>query len=163
MDSFPTLEVLQKLVGSTVNGKSFLDLVKNLSASQITINVTVLMMRRIHLISLFTPSIHGTWIQQLLWHSTTLLIGTACPISILKERTTHHSIRVLKPMFSSLRPMDNKRRALRHSCAFFQRNYLPDEQVNKTVATVEDLSDIWKPVAMDGVPPFVMNCVCIQV
>ena len=33
--------------------------------------------------------------------------------------------------------------------------------MNKTVATVEELSDFWKPEAMDGVPPFVLNCNCI--
>ena len=65
------------------------------------------------------------------------------------------------PVFSSLRTMDSKRRGLRVSFAFFQRNYLPDGRVNETVATVEELSDIWKPGAMDGIPPFVMNCNCI--
>ena len=28
---------------------------------------------------------------------------------------------------------------------------------------VEELSDLWKPGAMDGIPPFVMNCNCILV
>ena len=65
------------------------------------------------------------------------------------------------PVFSSLRRMDSKRKGLRISLAFFQRNYLQDGRVTETVATVEDLSDLWKPGAMDGVPPFVMNCNCI--
>ena len=65
-------------------------------------------------------------------------------------------------VFSSLRMMDSKRNGLRVSFAFFQRNYLPDGRVNETVATVEELSDFWKPGAMDGIPPFVMNCDCIQ-
>ena len=65
------------------------------------------------------------------------------------------------PVFSSLRTMVSKRKGLRVSFAFFQRNYLPDGRVNETVATVEELSDLWKPGAMDGVPPFVMNCNCI--
>ena len=65
------------------------------------------------------------------------------------------------PVFSSLRTMDSKRKGLRVSFAFFQRNYLPDGRVNETVATVEELSDLWKPGAMDGIPPFVMNCNCI--
>ena len=30
--------------------------------------------------------------------------------------------------------------------------------MNETVAKVEELSDLWKPGAMDGTPPFVMNC-----
>ena len=33
--------------------------------------------------------------------------------------------------------------------------------MNEAVAKVEELSDLWKPVAMDGTPPFVMNCNCI--
>ena len=61
----------------------------------------------------------------------------------------------------SLRTMNSKRKRLRVSFAFFQRNYLPDGRVNETVNTVEELSDLWKPGAMDGIPPFVMNCNCI--
>ena len=30
--------------------------------------------------------------------------------------------------------------------------------MNETVAKFEELSDLWKPGAMDGTPPFVMNC-----
>ena len=62
------------------------------------------------------------------------------------------------PVFSSLWTMDSKRKGLRFSFAFFQWNYLQDGRVNETVATVEELSDLWKPGAMDAVPPFVMNC-----
>ena len=61
----------------------------------------------------------------------------------------------------SLWTMNSKRKGLRVSFAFFQRNYLPDGQMNETVAKVEELSDLWKPGAMDGTPPFVMNCNCI--
>ena len=57
------------------------------------------------------------------------------------------------PVFSSLRTMNSKRKGLRVSFAFFQRNYLPDGRVNETVATLEELSDLWKPGAMDGIPP----------
>ena len=67
------------------------------------------------------------------------------------------------PVFSSLRKMDSIRKGLRVSFAFFQKNYLQDGRVKKTVATVEELSDLWKPGARDGIPPFVMNCNCIQV
>ena len=59
--------------------------------------------------------------------------------------------------------MDSKRKGLRVSFAFFQRNYLPDGRVNETVATVEEVSDLSKSGVMDGIPPFVMNCNCIQV
>ena len=77
------------------------------------------------------------------------------------QPTTHQSRTNSDPVFSSLRTMVSKRKGLRVSFAFFQRNYLPDGRVNETVATVEELSDLWKPGAMDGVPPFVMNCNCI--
>ena len=33
--------------------------------------------------------------------------------------------------------------------------------MNETDAKVEELSDLWKPGAMDGTPLFVMNCICI--
>ena len=65
------------------------------------------------------------------------------------------------PVFSSLRRMDSQRKGLLVSFALFQRTYLPDGRVNETVATVEELSDLWKPGAMDAAPPFVMNCNCI--
>ena len=65
------------------------------------------------------------------------------------------------PLFSSLRTMNSKRKGLRVSFAFFQRNYLSDGRMNKTVAKVEELSDLWKPGAMDGTPLFVTNCNCI--
>ena len=77
------------------------------------------------------------------------------------QLTTHQRRTDSYPMFSSLRRMDSEKKGLRLSFAFFQRNYLPDGQVNETVATVEELSDLWKLGAMDGVPPFVMNCNCI--
>ena len=77
------------------------------------------------------------------------------------QPTTHQHRTDSYPVFSSLRRMDSQKKGLRVSFAFFQRNYLPDGRVNETVATVEELSDLWKPGAMDGVPPFVMNCNCI--
>ena len=64
------------------------------------------------------------------------------------------------PVFSSLRTTDSKRKGLRVSFVFFQRNYLQDGRMNEIVAKVEGLSDFWKPGAMDGTPPFVMNCNC---
>ena len=77
------------------------------------------------------------------------------------QPSTHQPRTDSYPVPSSLRKMDSKMKGLRVSFAFFQRNYLPDGRVNETVATVEELSDIWKPGAMDGIPPFVMNCNCI--
>ena len=64
------------------------------------------------------------------------------------------------PVFSSIRSMDSEK-GLPVSFAFFQRNYLSNGGVNETTATVEDLSDCWKPGAMDGIPPFLMNCNCV--
>ena len=66
-----------------------------------------------------------------------------------------------KPVFSSLRTMDSKRKRLRVSFAFLQRNYLTDGRVNRTVSKAEELSDLWTPGAMDGTPPFVMKFVCL--
>ena len=54
--------------------------------------------------------------------------------------------------------MDSKKKGLRVSFAFFERTYLPDGLLNETVATVEELSDLWKSRATDGIPPFVINC-----
>ena len=65
------------------------------------------------------------------------------------------------PVFLSLRTMDSKRKGLRVSFAFFQKNYIHDGRLNETVATVDELSNHWNPGAMDGVPPLVMNCNCM--
>ena len=77
------------------------------------------------------------------------------------QPTTHQPRADSFPVFSSLRTMNSTRKGLRVSFAFFRKNYLPDGRVNETVATVEELSDLWKPGAMDGIPLFVMNCNCI--
>ena len=77
------------------------------------------------------------------------------------QPTTHQLRTDSYPVFSSLRRMDGKRKGLRVSFAFFQRNYLTDGRVNETVATVEEMSDLWKAGAMDGILPFVMNSNCI--
>ena len=58
------------------------------------------------------------------------------------QPTTHQPRTDSYPVFPSLRRMDSKRKGLRVSFAFSQRNYLPDGRVNETVATVEDLSDL---------------------
>ena len=65
------------------------------------------------------------------------------------------------PVLASLQTMDSKRKGLRVSFAFFQISYLPDGRVTEAVAKVEELSDLWKPGAMDGIAPFGMNCSCI--
>ena len=77
------------------------------------------------------------------------------------QSTTHQPRTDSYPVFSSLRTMDSQEKGLRVSFAFFQRNYLPDGRVNETKATDEELSDLWEPAAMDGIPPFLMKCNCI--
>ena len=76
------------------------------------------------------------------------------------QPTNHQPRTDSYPVFSSLRTMDSKRKGLRVRIVFFQKKYLPDGRLNETVATVEELSDLWKPGAMDGFPPFEMNSSC---
>ena len=78
------------------------------------------------------------------------------------QTTTHRHRTDVYPVFSSLRTMNSKRKGLHVSFAFFQKKYLPDGRVKERVATVEELSGLWKPGAMDGVPPFVMNFVVFK-
>ena len=81
-----TLKLLQK---STENGLIFPDIVKNPSTFPVTIGITVLLMRSITLISFWTRTISGTWFQQLLSHSITLMIDTLCPISTPNQQLTN--------------------------------------------------------------------------
>ena len=76
------------------------------------------------------------------------------------QPSTHQPRADSYPVVSSLRTMDSKMTGLRVRFAFFLRNYLPDERVNETIATAEEFNDFWEPGAMDGIPPFVMNCNC---
>ena len=79
----PNRELLQTLDISTENGIRFPDPVKNPNAFLATIVIPVLLMRRIAVISFWTHTIYRTWFQQLLCHSTTLMIHTLCSISTL--------------------------------------------------------------------------------
>ena len=76
------------------------------------------------------------------------------------QPSTHQHRTDSYTVFSSLRTMDSEKKGLRVSFAFFQRKNLPDGRVIETVATVEELSDLWTPGAMDGIPPFAMNSNC---
>ena len=158
-----TLKLLQKLDRSTENGITFPDPVNNPIAFPVTIGITVLLMGSTTLISFWTRTIHVTWFQQLLCHSVTLMIDTHrySMSNHYPQPTTHQPKKDSNSVFSSLRRMDSQRKGLRVSFAFFQQNYLTDGRLNETVATVEVFSDLWKPGAMDGIPPFVMNCNCI--
>ena len=60
--------------------------VKNPNAFPATINIPVLLMSSIALKSFWTRTIYGTWFQQLLSHSATLMIHTLCSISTLNQQ-----------------------------------------------------------------------------
>ena len=97
------------------------------------------------------PSIFMTLNQTILWEN----------MSDQYRQTTNCQTRTdFYPLFSSLRPTDSEKKGLRFSFAFLQTDYLQDGRVNETLATVEKLSDLWNPGAMEGIPPFVTNCFC---
>ena len=81
-----TLKLLQKSDRSTENGITFPDPKRNSSAFPVTIKLTVFLMNNINPIYFWTHTIYGTWFQQLLCHSTTLMIDTLCPISTLNQQ-----------------------------------------------------------------------------
>ena len=76
------------------------------------------------------------------------------------QPTTHQPRTDSYAVVSSLRMTDSKIKRMHVSFPLLQKNYLPDGRVNETVVTVEELSDLWKPGAMDGFPRFVINCNC---
>ena len=82
-------KLLQKSVRSTENGITFPDPVKNSSTFPATINISVLLINSIPLISFWTRTFYRTWFQQLLCHSTTLMIQSLCPISTLNQHFTN--------------------------------------------------------------------------
>ena len=89
-----------------------------------------------------------------------------CMSNQYPQPTTHQPRTDSYPVLSSLQKMDSQGKGLRVSFAFFQRDYLPGGRVSETFATVEELSDLWIPGMMDGIPgtpPFVMNCNCTKV
>ena len=65
------------------------DPVKSPTASQITISLTVLLMRSIPVRSFWTGTVSGTWTQHFLLHSITRPVSTLCPISIPKAQLTN--------------------------------------------------------------------------
>ena len=81
-----SLELLQKSDRSTENGITYPDPVKNPNAFPAMMNIPVLLMSSIALISFWTRTIYGTWFQQLLCHSATIMIHTLCSISTLKQQ-----------------------------------------------------------------------------
>ena len=156
-----TLIFLQNADRPTEIGITFPDPVKNPSAFTITMNITIFYEQYNSNIFL-NP--YNLWdlapaaLISLNHTNDTRSISNQYPQpSTRQPRTDSYSV------FSSLRTMDSKRKGLRVSSAFFQRNYLSNGRVNETVATNEELSDLRRPGAMDGIPPFVKNCTCVYV
>ena len=83
------LKLLQKSDRSTENGITFPDPVKNPSAFPATINMSVLLMSSIALISFWPRTFYGTCLQQLLRHSTTIMIDTLYSIKTLNQQLTN--------------------------------------------------------------------------
>ena len=84
-----TMKLLEKSDRSTENGITFPDPVKNPSTFPATINISVLWKSSTALISFWTRTIYGTWLQQLLCHSITLIMHTLCPICTLNQQLTN--------------------------------------------------------------------------
>ena len=84
-----TRKLLPKSDRLIEKGTTLPDPVKNPSAFPATINITVLLMSSIALISVWTRTFYGTWLQQLLCHWATLMIHTLCPISTLNQQLTN--------------------------------------------------------------------------
>ena len=83
-----SLKLLQKSDRSTENGITFPDPLKNPNAFPATINIPVMLMNSIALITFWTRTNYGTWswFQQLLCHSTTLMIHSLCSSSTLNQQ-----------------------------------------------------------------------------
>ena len=134
------------------------DPVKTQSSSRVRINKTVLLMKSITLSFFWIPAVYGTWIQQLVFHSPTLLTEILCAFSILK----HQLINIKEIFMSSILFPRTDRKGLRVTFAFFRRSLLRDERVNDLAATVDVLSDCRNLGAFDGIFPFALTCNCIQ-
>ena len=85
---------------------------------------------------------------------------TLCPISTLNQQLTNLEQTHIRCSFHCERSTV-KGRDCASALHSFQELFFSDGRVNETVATVEELSDLWKPGAMDGVPPFMVKCNCI--
>ena len=155
-------ETPTKIRHATANRITFPDPVKNPNAIPAMINIPVLLMSSIPLIT-SKICLNPYKLLDMVPAALMSLSHTNDTYSMFNQYpqpTTQQHRTYSNPVFSSLRTMDSKRKGLRVSLAFFQGNYLQDGRVNETVATVEKLIDLWKPGAMDGVPPFLMNCNC---
>ena len=84
-----TLKLLKRSDWSIENGNTIPDLAKKPSAFPATMNISVVLTSSMALISFWTHTIFETWVQQLLFHSTTLIIHTLCPVSIFNQQLTN--------------------------------------------------------------------------
>ena len=75
------------------------------------------------------------------------------------QPTTHQPRTDSYPVFSSLRTMEKKGRECTSALhSFKEGTYQTDEWTSQLLQLK---SDLWKPGALDGILPFVMNCFCI--
>ena len=156
-----SLKILQNLDRSTEKRITFPDPVKNPNAFPPSNDQHICVVDELHSSNIFMNP-YNLW--DLVPAALLSLCHTNDTYSLFNQYTqptTRQHRADSYPVFSSLRTMNSKRKGLLVSFAFLQKNYLPDGRMNETVAKVEELSDLWKPGAMDGTPPFVMNCICI--
>ena len=151
------LKLLQKSDRSTENRYKFPDPVKNPSAFPATISMSVLLMSSLALTSLWPRTFYGTCLQQLLRHSTTIMIDTLYLISTLNQQLINLEQTHIRCSFHCERWTVKGRDCASALRSFKEITYRTDEWTKQ----LQRLNDLWKPGTMDGIPPFVMNCNCI--
>ena len=148
---------LQRSTRSIQNGKTFPDPVKNPFVSKLTIPTTNCSTEEGHTSTSF-PNPYTIWQKD---RAAPMTLNNTTDRDYTSNRypktTTHQPWTDLYPVFSSMCPMDSKRETVHVSFGFFHKNYLTDRRVKETV---EELSGLWHPGAMDGFPRFVMSCSC---
>ena len=118
------------------------------SALPETINITALLTSSKHLLFFQTRTFYRTWSQQLLCYSTTLKVETVFSNSKLNQQLTKIEQYHIRCSFIA----NSKRNGLHVSYALVRRNYLPDSQMNETVAAVEELTGLWKAGVIKKTP-----------
>ena len=155
------LKLLKSQKGQPRTEKLIPDSVKNPRASQVSITMTVLLMKSKPLLNFWTRTI---FLLDMDPATLMTLIHTTDNESMCNqypETTTHQPRTNLCLLFSPLRPMDSKRMGLSVSFAIYQKK-ITDRHVNEPFPTFEEFNDLWKPGAMDVFSPVVVNCRCIQ-
>ena len=139
------------------NGETIPNSVKTVNVSQAMININIFLMTSIHLSSFvdtygFVDTVRAAFVS---FNHTAF----SDPMSIqYRQTSTRHPKTNLHPLFSSLGSVDSKKKGLGDCFACFPEHCWTERWVNKTVATIANLSHLWKPGAMDGIPQFLMNC-----